>query len=250
MSEKNSSTLPALSSLGFFIAVGLIISSLLVSKSFERVKLASQVITVKGLSTKSIKADLGIWDGGFSVQEQSLEKAYVLYEQTEARVLAHLTSLGVSLGTLHKSPVYHVRHLKYNDKGQPTGEISHFEVSRNYSYEEKDVAVIARLVEIYPELLKKGITITGNNARYLYTKLDDIKSDLLGEAAEDALNRAKSLVEKTGSKVGVLRTARQGVFQVTPENSQDVSDYGYNDTSSIKKSAKAIVTASFAIKAN
>lgn len=234
--------------LGLFIAVGLISGTYLISRSFERVKLAHQTITVKGLATKDIKADMGAWSGGFSVQEKDLEKAYTLYEQTEARVLTHLTSLGVSLSRLKRSPVHHYRHMKYDEKGRQTDQIAYFEVSRSYSYEEEDVKVLERLYESYPELLKKGINVMNNSVQYLYTKLDDIKADLLGSAAEDALNRAKSLADKTGSRVGLLSSARQGVFQVTPVNSQDVSDYGYNDTSSINKTAKAIVTASFSLE--
>jgi len=38
-----------------------------------------------------------------------------------------------------------------------------------------------------------------------------------------------------------------GVFQITPVNSYDVSDYGENDTSSLEKKVNAVVKAEFAI---
>ena len=248
MSQKNPSSFFSLSSLGFFVALGLITSTLIFSKSFERIKLSNQTITVKGLATQNIQADLGIWNGGFLVQGKTLEEAYALYEATEVKVLDHLTSLGIDLTQLKRSPVYHSHFFQRNEQGQPTEEISHFQVSRSYTYKEKDIKIISRLSELYPELLKKGVRTTGNNAQYLYTKLDDIKSDLLGNAAQDAFQRAQRLAEKTGSKVGLLNSARQGVFQVTPENSQDVSDYGYSDTNFINKTAKAIVTMSFSLQ--
>lgn len=247
MSQQKSSSF-GLFFLGLLISVGLIFSTLLFTGSFERVKLSHQAITVKGLASLNIQADIGVWQGDFRVRDKDLKKAYALYEENEPLVFAHLTSLGVSLSRLKKSPLVSMRILKFDDKGHQTNEVESYEVTRTYTYEDQDVKAIERLYESYPELLKKGIQVSYNNVSYLYTKLDDIKADLLGRAAEDALMRAKSLANKTGSRVGFLTSARQGVFQVTPLNSQDVSDYGYSDTSSIHKTAKAVVTASFALE--
>ena len=51
----------------------------------------------------------------------------------------------------------------------------------------------------------------------------------------------------TGSRVGSIRSARMGVFQITPVNSYDVSDWGMNDTTSLEKKANAVVKVDFAI---
>jgi len=47
--------------------------------------------------------------------------------------------------------------------------------------------------------------------------------------------------------LGALRQARMGVIQITPKNSTMVSDYGFNDTSSIEKEITAVVSATFEI---
>jgi hypothetical protein len=53
---------------------------------------------------------------------------------------------------------------------------------------------------------------------------------------------------ESDSRGGPLRYARQGVFQVTPANSAEVSDYGRNDTTSREKSIKAVATIRYAIE--
>ena len=56
------------------------------------------------------------------------------------------------------------------------------------------------------------------------------------------------MAKNAGSKVGRLRSARMGVFQVTPANSTMVTDYGINDTSSIEKDITSVVSVSFEIR--
>jgi hypothetical protein len=45
-----------------------------------------------------------------------------------------------------------------------------------------------------------------------------------------------------------MRSAKMGVFQITPATSTDISDYGMNDTTSFDKKVMAVVTVSFAIE--
>ena len=57
-----------------------------------------------------------------------------------------------------------------------------------------------------------------------------------------------SIVSSTGGKIGNLKSAKMGVFQIVPKNSTEVSDYGINDTSSIDKKVIAVVNATFFTK--
>ena len=71
---------------------------------------------------------------------------------------------------------------------------------------------------------------------------------MLARATENAKQRAENMAKATGNKIGVIRSARMGVLQITPGTSTDVSDMGINDTSSLDKKVTAVVTASFAIE--
>ena len=56
------------------------------------------------------------------------------------------------------------------------------------------------------------------------------------------------MAKATGNTIGFMRSAKMGVFQITPINSTEVSDWGENDTSSLYKKVTAVVTVSFAIE--
>ena len=71
---------------------------------------------------------------------------------------------------------------------------------------------------------------------------------MLTKASENARQRAESMVKATGNKIGFMRSAKMGVFQITPANSTEISDYGVNDITSLDKKVTAVVSASFSIR--
>jgi hypothetical protein len=74
-----------------------------------------------------------------------------------------------------------------------------------------------------------------------------LKLTLLKEATENAAERARLLAAGSSKGVGNLLSASQGVFQIVPEGSTDVSDSGYSDTSTIRKNVRATVSLTYAI---
>jgi len=68
------------------------------------------------------------------------------------------------------------------------------------------------------------------------------------QATQNAYNRAGILAKNSKGSVGALSSASQGVFQITPVNSTDVSDEGQYDTSTIDKVVKAVVTLEFHVE--
>ena len=97
------------------------------------------------------------------------------------------------------------------------------------------------------ELIDQNIDFESSAPEYFYTKLDELKIEMLAKATENAKARAENMVKATGNKIGSIRSAKMGVFQITPINSTEVSDWGVNDTTSLEKRVTAVVTASFAI---
>jgi len=71
---------------------------------------------------------------------------------------------------------------------------------------------------------------------------------MLAKATENAKVRASKMAASTGNKIGTIRSAQMGKFQINAANSYDVSWYGNHDTSSFDKKVIAIVHASFAIR--
>lgn len=92
---------------------------------------------------------------------------------------------------------------------------------------------------------ERGLLLEMSNLEYLYSKLPELKKEMIGMATADAVERAKEIVGASKTRLGKLHTARTGVFQITEPYSTDVSDYGYYNTSTRQKSIAVTVSASF-----
>jgi hypothetical protein len=82
----------------------------------------------------------------------------------------------------------------------------------------------------------------------LYTRLGELKVEMLAQAAKDARTRADTVVAQTGATLGKLRSADMGVINVNPANSTETSWQGNNDTSSLEKDIVAIVHVTFELQ--
>ena len=97
-------------------------------------------------------------------------------------------------------------------------------------------------------LTEQGIEISGYEPSYFYSKLSDLKIEMLEKASKDAKQRAKAMLKATHNRVGKIQSLQMGVFQITPEDSNDVSDMGISDSSSIKKKVTSVANVTFRIK--
>ena len=71
---------------------------------------------------------------------------------------------------------------------------------------------------------------------------------MLAEATKDAKARAEAIANSTGDRIGPIRSAKTGVFQITPRYSTEVSDSGVYDTTSLEKDITAVVSVSFGVE--
>ena len=90
--------------------------------------------------------------------------------------------------------------------------------------------------------------VSAGSLAYVSTELEKAKLNALEKATEEARRRAEILVHGLGGRLGRMRSSSQGVYQVTPRDSTDVSDYGINDTTSRQKDVNAVVSATFAVE--
>ena len=86
------------------------------------------------------------------------------------------------------------------------------------------------------EVLNNGVKFYSESPSYFYTKLQDLKLDLVSKATEDAKTRANIIAKMGGASIGDLKTAQMGVFQIVGKNSNEEYSWGgsFNTTSKYK----------------
>ncbi len=242
MKEKNNLLLP-LSILAGAIVVSVIIFSLV----WKSAKSADQTITVTGSAKRQIVSDYGIQRVALQATAPDRKTAYQTLVQQSPVALKYLEKKGftkeqIEIFGINGYPVYQVA-----SNGAITQNISHYFYSQRIAVHSTDVKKIKELSLSMSSLVEQGLNINVEQPEYLYTKIDDLKIEIQAEAARNAMDRAAKIAASTGRTLGTLRSARMGVIQITPRNSNTVSDYGINDVTSIEKEITAVVSASFKI---
>ena len=164
------------------------------------------------------------------------------------KVKDYLLSTGVKEDEIIVSQVDTDVLYKKNEKGHDTNEIEGYRLGQGIEVRSYDVKRIGNVSRQSTELINQGIEFISGSPEYFYTKLAELKIEMLAMATENAKKRAQSMAASTGNKIGLMRSARMGIFQITPVNSYDVSWYGNNDTSSFEKKVNAVVNVTFSIR--
>ena len=226
---------------------GMVISTYKVSNSLIEIK-GSNTITVTGSAKQQLKSDLIVWQGTFSRQAKTTAEAYTQLSEDKVKVLKYLDSKGVDAKLRTVSAVYTMPIYETNFNGMTTNNILSYRLSQTVEIRSNGVEEITQLSRDITELIQQGVEFQSNPPQYYYTKIADLKVSMLAEATKDAKLRAEQISTNTGSIIGKLKSAKMGVFQITPLYSTEISDYGINDTSSLDKEITAVVTCSFEVK--
>jgi uncharacterized protein len=242
--EKNNNWFNA----GLFLALGLVISSMILGWSYTSKKSGEEAVTVTGSARKRIKSDLVVWSAGISSQSAKLSDAYSGLAANVPRIKEYLASKGIADNQMTVSSISSTTQYARDTNGNETTEITGYSLRQEIEVRSGEVDRIAQIAREATELINQGILLESSPPKYYYTALGDLKIEMLGEAAKDAKTRAERIAASTGNKIGTLRSARMGVMQITAADSQDVSDSGISDTSAIDKDVTAVVNISFAVE--
>lgn len=235
--------------LGICIAVATIVASVILSQGFLKViRFTKEMVTVTGSAQREINSDYIVWKCRFSRRDTDLPKAYKTLKSDLDKVKSYLLTKKISEQDMTVSQINVITIFTKNQDGRDTNVIGGYELSQFIELRSKEVEKVAAVSREATELINDGLLLNSEAPQYFYTKLDALKIEMLAKATENAKQRALSMANSTGNKIGFMRSAKMGVFQITPVTSTDISDWGVNDTHSFAKKIMAVVTVSFAIE--
>ena len=213
----------------------------------------AKTVSVVGMAERDFTSDLIVWRISYSVLNSNMRDGYSQLKNVNKIVTDYLKSKGINEEEMtflaiesDEENEYHYdetnHHSYYTFKG--------YRMRQVVKIESNDVDGVEKISREISELLDKGIQLSSNDLSYYYTKLSDLKIEMLAEATDNARNRAKTIAKSAGSHLGGLQTANMGVFQITAPNSSD-EDYSWGgtfNTSSKKKRASINMRLTYYVK--
>lgn len=231
------------------IAIALIFIGYKLSTTWEKTHVSYNNIGVTGLGTKNFDSDLIVWNASFSRNAATLSEANTLIKTDIDAVKSFLEKNGINENEIAFTSLKINRNYRqlYNNEGNPTGSVFEgYNLFQEVIIESKNLAAVEKSTTEIGDLIEKGIEFTSNEPDYYYTKLADLKLELLKNATEDALKRAQTIAENANSHIGKLKEAEMGVFQITGQNTnEDYSWGGSFNTKAKHKTASITVKLSF-----
>lgn len=209
-------------------------------------------LSVTGLGTVDFVSDLIVWSGSFEAANENMQTAYTQLEEDKNIIKNYLVSKGISSDEIVFEAVStgYIYEDNYSPEGKYIGQIKiGYRLTQNLTITSNDVEKVEKISREVTELLNQGIKFYSNPPSYYYTKLADLKLQLIQMATEDAHTRADKISTNSGSKLGKLLDARMGIFQITGQNSnEDYSWGGAFNTSSKLKTASITVKLKYEVK--
>jgi hypothetical protein len=201
---------------GLFIMIGLVALGWFIYTSARYVKLRDRVVNVKGLSEREVKANIAIWPITFKQASNDLGTLYNDMEDKQKMLIDFLKRSGFSkdeitagqfVTTDRVADAYSSQNIKFRYVSKNTVTV----------YSEK-VELLREVMNGIGELGKKGIAIEPpnyeNRTEFLFTKLNEIKPEMVEEATAKAREVADKFARDSKSELGKLKSARQGQFSI------------------------------------
>jgi hypothetical protein len=230
------------------LAIALGAGLFFVSGAVRDVRRAADQVTVTGSARRPIRSDFVVWRGTVATQAGTLAEASRELTAHAEQVRRFLNAQGIVDSLLTVRPVEAFPIPEVLGDGRQTGRTVAYRVSQLFEIRSADVDGMTRLALRTGELIASGVPLQTAPPEYLFTKLPELRVQLLADATRDARARAEAIAEAAGGRVGAVRDVRMGVFQITPRFSTEVSDYGINDVTSLDKDVTAVVRVSFAVR--
>jgi hypothetical protein len=227
------------------IAAALVIGVLIAANTFTAAHHTRDTISVTGSAKQPIHADLVQWDLYIATEGPVLAGAAQRLQGDVARVRRFLRKGGLAAGELGLPPL---RTESYERRLSKKRTVIVFRASQSIRIQTHNIDAVDALGRQLGILVAHGIDVSAQPIAYVSTQLAEARIAALAAATANAQQRAETIVKGLGAKLGRLRQANLGVYQVTPRYSTDVAGGGINDTSSRQKDVTAVVTVTFEVK--
>jgi hypothetical protein len=226
------------------IGVAIVLVAHIIGGTVRDVRHTRDTLSVTASAKVPISANLVRWSLSVAADAPTVAPAARRLRRDSTGVRKFLLGAGIPADAITASVVasqevvtrlpHHRRRVRYR-------------VSQELEVRTKQIDVVEAASTRVGSLLEQGVEVSAAPLAYLSTELAQAKLTALERATSEARRRAEILAHGLGGKLGRMRSSSQGVYQVTPRDSTDVSDYGINDTTSRDKDVNAVVSATFAV---
>jgi hypothetical protein len=221
------------------LAFGLIVGGYLLGNGLLRAHEAERSVTVRGLAERDVTADLATWTLSYSSTAPDLATAQASVDRDTQSIRQFFKELGFPADAIQPSAV---NVTQYTTDGVPSSTVRQRMTLRSTDIKRAQAAVKRQF-----ELVRKGVVLEeGSGMAYTFTRLNDIKPEMVAEATKDARAAAEQFAKDSGTGVGGIKSATQGYFEINARDGDSGGGWGATDTPF--KKVRVVTTVDFYLR--
>jgi uncharacterized protein len=241
----------------WIIAIALVISfglnALLLGRSLQRFKIDDRSVSVKGFSEREVKSDLAVWSIQTRIVSDNLNEGSEMIEEAKNKVITFLKQNQVPGEEIITEGISVIDKRANQYDGYQQVNTPRYLITQTIQVRSINVDLVQQVSRMTGELLQAGVVITNNEynspLQYYFTKLNDIKPEMISEATQKAREAALKFASENDSKLGRLKKANQGLFTIVDRTaSLSGGEGGYaSGTQDIYKKVRVVISAEYSI---
>lgn len=230
------------------LALGMVLAGALVGAGFRAGRAADRWVTVKGAVEREVEADIALWPLQLVTAANELGAAQTEARRREALTRTFLTENGIAPDqvTVRGFKVTDTRANPY--QSGPTG--NRFVITQTLMVRSEEPRAILAASQRVGELVDAGVVVISGEEygpggpTFLFTRLNDLKPEMLSAATSRAREAAAEFASASGSSVGDIRRANQGVFQILPRDPVP----GQSEQNQLFKTVRVVATIEYLLE--
>ncbi|MEO8735711.1 MAG: SIMPL domain-containing protein [Edaphobacter sp.] len=250
--ERSANPRASAAVLGVCLLLGLVLGGWVLGSQIKAIRLADRYVTVKGLVERTVKSDSAIWPVTFKEAGNDLPQVFAKSEADKTAVLKFFTEQGITAQEISVGQIQVTDKLA-NEYGGNNQTSPRYVVQQTVTVSSSNVDKISKAGQKTAELVQAGIVIGGGygqGIRYLFGGLNALKPDMITEATRNARSSADRFAADSGSQVGSIRSANQGVFSISAADGGSVGEEAggggnVQPDSSIMKKVRVVATVDY-----
>lgn len=191
------------------LAVGTIIGGFLLGDGLRRARMADRAVTMRGLAERNVTADLATWTVNFTAQGTEQRAVQAEIDRDTRTVLDFFRRAGFPASAVTDAGG---SVSQYYDSNRGENNVT---VNRRLQLRTNDVMRARRAFARQFDLIRGGVAVQeGSDIQYSFTRLNDVKPQMIAQATQDARRGAEQFARDSGTGVGGIRSATQGYFSI------------------------------------
>lgn len=227
---------------GGLVALGAAAGGLFIGQGVENARVGDRSVTVRGLSERIVKADLAVLPLKFAAAGDDLQAVQADVDADTAAVRRFLAAQGyapaeIDLGRLEVTDQYAREYQQQNVAAR-------YRVAQTVIVRTSNVDRVQATTRQLDQLLRQGVILQDYaGPSYLFTRLNDVRPQMIAEATASARSGAQQFAKDAGASLSGIRSATQGSFEI-----QGRDDIGYEPNSQVFKKVRVVTTITYRLR--